>query len=106
MAVNDRLRHSFPSYRLDAARNRLVEAGQPASNKKTLENQLLQITLNNHVLDGAHSNGEQVRVRGICKVAINFTVGISAQRAKFVEEVLAGGSIIILRPMVVGEAVL
>lgn len=51
------------------------------------KDQLLKISLYDHVLHGTHSDLEEIGIGSVCKVAINFTSRASVQGNKFVHEI-------------------
>lgn len=67
--------------------------------------QLLQVALDNHVLNRAHRDLEQVGVGRVGKVSVYFFFGIPAQGAELIEEVLARRLVIVRRAVVIGKAV-
>ena len=85
-------------------------SSEPAKNRSeqswSSQDELFQVALDNHVLHRAHSDLEQVSVRRVGEVSVDLLLGVPAQRAELVEEVLAGRLVIIFGPVVVGESVL
>lgn len=51
------------------------------------KDQLLKISLYDHVLYGSHCNLEKIGIGSVCKMAINFTSRASVQGNKFVHEI-------------------
>ena len=53
------------------------------------EYQLLEISLNDHVLNRAHCNFEKIGIRSICEVTVYLSRGCSIQSYELVHEVFA-----------------
>lgn len=86
-------------------REGVERCGRGASEPGDSQDQLLEVPLYNHVLDGCHSDLQQVGVGCVRKVSVNFLLGVPVQRLKFVHEVLACLLVVVGRATVVGEAV-
>ena len=56
-----------------------------------LQDELIQISLNNHILDTLHCNLEQIRVRRIREMSVDFLMWVSVQRTELVHEVFRSG---------------
>ena len=56
-----------------------------------LQDELIQIPLNNHILDTLHCNLEQIRIRRIREMSVDFLMWVSVQRTELVHEVFRSG---------------
>ena len=54
------------------------------------QDELVQVPLDDHVLHGVHGDLEQVRIGGVCEVAVDLLLRVAVERAELVEEVLGG----------------
>ena len=73
--------------------------------KYPLQDKLLQVPLDDHILYGTHCDLEQVCICGIREMAVDLLFRVAVERAKLVHEVLAGLHPVIRGAVVVGEAV-
>ncbi len=55
-----------------------------------LENQFLQILLDDHILNTGHGDLQQIRIRSVRKVGVNFSTRGSIQGNELVHKVFAG----------------
>ena len=53
------------------------------------EDQLLEISLDDHVLDGSHGNFQEIGVCSVGEMRINFSARASVQSHEFVHKVFA-----------------
>ena len=60
-----------------------------ADGRRQSQDQLLEIALNDHVLDGNHSDFEKRGIRRIREMAVDFSSGGSVKSNEFVHEVRA-----------------
>lgn len=71
-----------------------------------LQDKLVQVSLDDHVLYGLHGDLEQVGVGGIGEVAVNLLMWVAVECSELVHEVLAGGLPVRWVALKVWEAVL
>lgn len=56
-----------------------------------LQDELIQIPLNDHILDTLHCDFEQIRIRRVREMSVDFLMWVSVQRTEFVHEVFRSG---------------
>jgi hypothetical protein len=100
----DRLMRSSP----DAwnVRMRVSEYFVPSAGWGVLQDQLVEVTLDNHVLYGAHGDFEEIGIGCVGEVPVNLLVGVAVQGAELVHEEFARAFPVGGVAVIVGEAML
>jgi len=70
-----------------------------------LQDKLLEIPLDDHILHGTHCDLEEVGIGGVGEVSVYLLLRVTVQRSELVHEVLAGLLPVVWRSMIIGKPV-
>lgn len=77
----------------------------PSDDRNGLQNQVVEVDLDDHVLDALHGDLEEVRVGSVGEVDVDFLLAVAVEVAELIGEELASSVEIIVRSLEIGEVV-